>query len=163
MKKYCRTCASASKTQDGRDACARFKILINPNEDFCSQHVTKGQTGTCELCRVHLPFDQFYIWVTADESKNYIVCKNCLANIGSCNTCKYQTQCGFAADHSAPQVIMKTVRQGMMQMQTQVKNPTLVVKHCQKCRCSDDADPHVQDVYCFRDENGANCSKWEMR
>lgn len=162
MIKYCRTCASLSKTQGGRDACARFKILINPNEDFCSQHVTQGQTDSCDICKVHLPINQFYYFLNKDANKSYLLCNNCLNKINTCATCKYGKVCGFANDRSEPQMVMRTTNNGMMRMQTQVKNPNLVIKHCQKCRCSDGADPHIRDVVCFKDEQGVNCSKWEM-
>ena len=163
MIKYCKTCASLSKTQDGRDACARFKILINPNEDFCSQHVTKGQTEVCDICGTHLPIDQFYIWTNSDETKQSLICGNCLKAMNTCATCEFGNICGFKSDRSEPQIVMKTVNNGMMRMQTQVKNPNLVIKHCQRCTCSNGADPHIRDIVCFKDENGEGCKKWQMR
>ena len=163
MIKYCKTCASKSKTQDGRSACARFKILINPDEDFCSKHVTQGQTDVCDLCNIHLPMNQFCIWINPEGTNNYLICKNCYSKIYSCITCKYGNICGFSNDHSEPQMVMKTIRQGMMTMQTQVKNPNLVIKHCQKCHCSDGADPHIKDVTCFKEQDIGVCPKWEMR
>lgn len=163
MIKYCKNCASLSKTQDGRDACARFKILINPNEDFCSQHVTKGQTEVCDICKVHLPTNQLINWLSNDLSKSYWVCNNCLNSMNTCATCKRGNICGFKSDRSEPQMIMRTTSNGMMRMQTQVKNPHLVMKHCQKCACSDGADPSIRDICCFKDENGANCKRWEIK
>ena len=59
-------------------------------------------------------------------------------------------------DRSEPQVVMRTVRQGMMTMQTQVKNPNLVRKHCLNCVCS-----YGTQGDCCADQNGEGCKNWQ--
>jgi hypothetical protein len=112
----------------------------------------------CDLCHTPTKSNELSCWITARDDTEYIVCGNCLKIIGSCATCYYQNICGFKSDHSEPQIVMKTVQQGMMRMQTQVKNPNLIEKHCVNCRCSYDTQGS-----CQKDDNGVNCVNWKMR
>lgn len=94
-----------------------------------------------------------------DNEKSTLICPQCYGHIGTCVLCQYKAECGFQNDHSEPQIVMQTIRQGMMTMQTQVKNPNLVQKHCVNCRCS--YDNNNQPV-CMKEENGINCSRFNM-
>ena len=157
--KPCKTCQSLGAYNDGSPGCIKFKIKVNPEEDYCSWHETKGQAIICAICKREYPISELFYWINQDGSVGYQVCKNCLDKIGSCITCAYQNECGFANDHSEPQIVMQNVQKGFMTMQTQVKNPHLVQKHCVSCRCSyGNRDPE-----CMKDENGANCGHWVMR
>ena len=157
--KLCKTCANLGQFNDGSPGCIKFKIKVNPETDYCAWPVTKGQTEQCDLCHRQLPQTELFYWLNKDESQGYWVCQECLGTIGSCATCTYYYDCGFVNDHSEPQVVFQTQKKGFMTMQTQVKNPHLVQKHCISCRCSyGDQDPE-----CQRNENGINCGHWMMR
>lgn len=160
--KKCKTCSVLGAFSDGSPGCGKFQIKVNPEEDYCSWHTTIANIMNCSLCGKQVQAKELYYWISQDESRTYQICEQCLNIIGTCATCKYGNICNFRNDHSEPQVIMKTVQQGFMTMQTQVKNPKLIVKHCQKCHCSDGADPSIRDIICFKDEDNM-CAKWEMR
>ena len=157
----CKTCSNKAATQNGSPACAYHKCLINPEEDFCSWHASLNDSYTCPLCRMPKKSKDFYIYLFDD--KNVLICKDCSPHMNTCNICAYGQICGFMNDHSEPSYITKTVQQGMMMMQTQVKNPKLIVKHCQKCKCSDGADPSIKDVTCFKEQGGTICPNWQIR
>ncbi len=146
----CKTCASRGMTAQNQPACAKFKISINPEEDFCAWH-TSENTTSCAVCG---STEQLIIYETNDTVIPF--CPNCSALIGTCQTCKNKGQCDFQNDHSEPQVVMKTVRQGMMTMQTQVKNPKLVERHCKHCQCG------LPTGECLVENNGAGCKNWKM-
>ena len=86
----------------------------------------------------------------------YAFCNNCYQHYHTCNTCINQLICGFKNDHSEPQVVMKTVHQGFMTMQQQVKNPNLIAKHCTTCKCSWDREN------CHKDNNGICCPNYQL-
>ena len=156
----CSICANKSKTQDGRDACKFHKRLINLNKDFCSWFINQNDNITCPLCHKNKQSKDFLVYVFDD--KIVPICADCSQNVDGCGTCNYQNSCGLLNDHSEPPYITKTVQQGMMAMQTQIKNPRLVVKYCQKCKCSDGADPTVRDVVCFKEQGGTLCPHWQI-
>ena len=161
IKRYqCESCAHKAAFQDGSPACAFHKRAIDPNEDFCSWHTSSNDSISCPICGQTKRQNEFFIFPI--EDKNVIVCSKCAQYIGTCATCVRGNICPLANDHSAPQVIPQTVQQGNMIMTIQIKNPKLVVKHCQKCKCSDGSDPSIKDVVCFKDENGTLCSHWQI-
>ena len=147
--KPCKTCALRGATNTGTPACSKFKIPIENNG--CTWHTTN--TLTCELCGQ--PKDTVMIWQNDNTEK--LICTDCYNSIGSCHTCVNVNTCNFKNDHSEPQVVSKTIQQGFMTMQTQVKNPHLVEKHCSTCRCSD------VNNNCFKDDTGAGCPNWQLR
>jgi len=151
----CRTCANKGMAQDNTPACVKFKIKINPEEDFCAWHDNENIQG-CHICGStdNLIIDNI-------DNENYLFCKGHYNAIHSCQGCVNNNVCGFASDHSEPQVVMKTIRQGMMTMQTQIKNPNLIQKHCSKCQCSY-ADG--TDFACLKDlPNHLSCSNWQLQ
>ena len=150
---FCKTCAHKGTAQNGSPACALHKKIINPDEDFCSDHIDPKDSINCEWCGQPTPPDEIKIWIIDDKHK--FLCPHCSQMVNTCQTCAYGNDCGFANDHSMPQIVNQTVRQGGMIMQTQVKNPKLIEKHCLSCRCSCD-----DKGTCLRDENGANCGHW---
>lgn len=150
--KPCKTCALRGATNTGTPACSKFKIPIDDIENNgCTWHITN--IPTCEICGQ--PKDTVMIWQNDNTEK--LICTDCYNLIGSCRTCANANICNFKNDHSEPQVVSKTIQQGFMTMQTQVKNPHLVEKHCSTCRCSD------VNNNCFKDDNGANCTNWQLR
>ena len=153
-KKYlCKSCANQGATHDGSPACILHKKLINPDEDFCSDHIDRINNIACEWCGQIVTPKEISIWIFNDVNK--LLCPHCSQMVNTCQTCAYGNDCGFANDHSMPQIINQTIRQGFMTMQTQVKNPKLIEKHCLSCRCSCD-----NKGTCLRDEHGENCGHW---
>ncbi len=151
----CKTCGLRGTTNQGVDACAKFKIQINPEEDFCAWHENEN-TLSCCICGAtdNLIIEEI-------DGENYLFCSGHYNAIHSCQGCINNNVCALASDHSEPQVVMKTIRQGMMTMQTQVKNPNLVKKHCSVCHCS-----YVdgQEVACLKDSpDHLSCSNWQLQ
>ena len=154
IKTYlCKSCANLGATQDGSPACILHKKFIDPNEDFCSDHINITNNITCEWCGQMVTPKEINIWTFNDVNK--FLCPHCSQMVNTCQTCAYGNDCGFANDYSMPQMVNQTIRQGFMTMQTQVKNPKLIEKHCLSCRCSCD-----NKGTCLRDEHGANCGHW---
>lgn len=129
--KYCASCALRSTEQD---VCVRTNTPINPNEDFCSHHVT--EIKRCDLCgHPYVGPDVIY-----QEGENlYITCQRCMSRMGTCEVCQHGNQCDFQTNPAQiPHMIMQTVRQGPMTMQTQVKNPERIKITCEAgCPCWD--------------------------
>lgn len=150
----CQTCAQSRKTDRGQDACAKFKIIINPAVDFCSWHTDKN-AETCCICGAteNLIIEEL-------NNKPYIFCEGHLNALHTCQGCAETTHCAFKEDHSEPQVVAKTIRQGFATIQTQIKNPNLMAKHCATCICGrPTATP--DEFICLRDEE-VGCKDWRI-
>ena len=157
----CKTCAMKSHFQDGSPGCSKFKIHIVPEEDYCSWHETIQALATCDICKKQFSTKDLVICYINDI-KFCTICQECSSYMQTCRTCVHKNICGFANDTSEPPYVMRTIQQGMMTMQTQVKNPKLIIKHCQKCKCSDGADPSIRDIICFKEINGDGCPHWQI-
>ena len=149
----CSSCGLRGKTQDGQDACGLHKRLINPNSDGCTWH--QNSTGTCALCGGAIldnPLIQFL------DDQVIPLCQNCSSVFYSCATCINAQICGFKNDHSEPQIVTQRVQNGYMVMQQQVKNPTLVERHCSTCYCS-----YGETNICLKDSQGVSCPNWQFQ
>jgi hypothetical protein len=155
----CKSCANRTKTLDGQDKCNLHVCPIDINKDFCSWNTSQTGNFTCPICQKSKRSKEFYVYTF--ETKNLMVCEECVQHIGTCATCANQ-HCKLMDDNSEPHTVTRTIRQGAMIMQTQVTNPNLVVKHCQKCKCSNGVDPAIQDIVCFKGQNGSSCSNWQI-
>ena len=153
----CDSCAQCGTTNTGQPACAKHKIAVNPKKDGCTWHTNKGSTS-CVFCG-----DNQNLIIYSVNDVYYPVCAAHSQYMYKCQTCQHSDECSFAADHSAPQVIMKTVRQGMMTMQTQVRNPELVIKHCPTCKCGqfNQADQKSEPI-CLKETVG-ECPNWQVK
>ena len=149
--KKCRSCGLRGQFNDGTPGCSKFKIKVNPDEDFCSWHEAEN-INTCCICGT--PSKSLYLWLENDEY--HTICEKCFASIGKCPTCQYNNTCELMTDQSEPPYVMQTVQQGMMIMQTQVKNPSLVNRHCPSCRCS------YGSTNCIKDNKEATCNNWVL-
>ncbi len=111
----------------------------------------------CQFCKQNQPIKNIVITEIEDGTLLY-TCPQCYGLIHTCRTCEYVKTCNFLTDTSEPPIINQTVRQGPMIMQTQVKNPHLIDKHCISCRCSygDKGDCHREY------ETGINCSSYKF-
>ena len=150
----CKSCANQGTTNQGTPACAKFKIAINPEEDFCAWHENQNAMG-CLFCG-----STENVVLEEIDGKYYSFCANHHTAFHSCQGCTYNNVCGFKSDHSEPQMVTKTIRQGGMIMQTQGKNPKLVQKHCQTCRCSM-VLPEGGDPFCLKEDAEAACLNWQ--
>lgn len=151
----CKTCAYRGTAQNGSPACSLHKKIVNPDIDFCSDHLNAAYAIPCQICQKNVKPSDLLIYQFGNS--NLCICAQCAEHIGTCTTCINQNHCSFQTDRSEPHVVMRTVRQGMMTMQTQVKNPNLVQKHCMNCQCS-----YGQERDCLKDENGGNCANWQI-
>jgi hypothetical protein len=113
----------------------------------------------CQICnRLFWPKEMV---ITDIEDKIIITCPQCYGYINTCATCEYGKKCNFQEDHSEPQVVNRTIRQGFATVMTQMKNPNLIEKHCLNCRCGnyETADKGM----CLREDNkGINCSHYKI-
>lgn len=138
--------------QGGIPACSKFKIQINPEEDYCSWHENK-EAAKCAYCDSTESLILHYI----NDDDYILTCPTHSQYMYTCATCKYVDECGFNNDTSGePKVVSQRIQQGFMVIQQQVKNPNLIARHCSVCRCS------IKDSNntCLKDSNGVGCANW---
>lgn len=92
----------------------------------------------CEFCGREVPSNQIVVDVDSTE-RVHLVCTECIQYWDTCPTCVNGMHCAFDEDQSGiPKAVMKTVQQGNMVMQAQVRNPELIEKTCKTCPCFDE-------------------------
>ena len=155
--KPCKTCGHRGVARDGSPACLEHqKIITNIEEEGCTWHFDESVLTQCDLC--HKKVQQILLY-QIDDNKDYCLCTDCANKLYTCHTCAYLNDCGFANDHTMPAYVMQQVQQGFMTMQTQVKNPAMIEKHCISCRCSID-----DKGTCAKETNaGQECTHWALR
>lgn len=144
MIKKCRSCGLADLAQN---VCQMFRMLINPDEDYCSKHQEKEVIKICDVCgRVIIGHST--ILYGKDESIK-LLCDNCYTAVGTCALCENARYCAFEQDPSQiPMMIQKQVRQGNTTTVFPVKNPERVKETCEKkCNC------YSKDLQCLREFN----------
>ena len=151
LKKFCKSCVILDKEHN---ACGLSNLIVDPEKDSCTQHRT--EFTYCDMCRSPI-IGGSYVEVVGDKVFQY--CGRCNAAIGTCATCKEVVDCRFETDTSChlPKVVMKTIRQGNMMAQTQVKNEERVKIVCPSCNCWDE-----ENGGCLR-EFSVGCSKFYRR
>ena len=143
----CKTCSRQGQTNDGKPACSKFNIIINPETDFCAWHDEKDGV-TCQFC------DKTDNLIVETINNNiYTFCQEHYTAFHQCQGCTHFNICPLSQDKSEPQVVTKTIRQGGMLIQTQVKNPNLMKKHCSNCCC-------FSNEVCVKDSS-IGCPKWQ--
>lgn len=121
-------------------------------------------TEPCDFCGTIVPTKSLVV-IEINESKNIHTCPNCYNLIGTCRTCKHILRCGFEEDITEPHQVQKTIRQGPMIMNTIIKNPNLIEKHCSSCYCSNNNwNGNENGGYICQRENeiGMNCANYEF-
>lgn len=132
MIKYCRTCCLRNEAQK---ACQLTGVPIDLDTDFCSKHMEEPRT--CSLCGGVLIGETFLVETAEGEWNEY--CARCNALFNTCQMCPKFQVCEFLTNPDPmPKVVMKTVRQGNMVMQMQVKNEERAQKFCPSCGCWDE-------------------------
>ena len=129
LKMYCATCCYRAKQQN---ICMLSKMPINPEEDYCSKY--QKEFTYCDYCG-NAMVAPIYIEVR-DNGDVYQYCSRCKELRSTCQLCSRVQSCEFMTNPDPmPHVVTKTVRQGNMVMQTQVKNEERVKKFCHGCSC----------------------------
>lgn len=110
----------------------------------------------CQICNQEIPTKALII---SEYDNNYIfTCAKCYGYLNHCSTCIYGDKCGFKTDYSEPQIVNRVISQGGMRIQTQVRNPNLIEKHCISCRCSYDDKGNCNKEH----DNGYHCSHYSI-
>ena len=149
---YCRNCGYLLS----KGVCQLNGQRVNPNEDFCSKHQEIFVVADCAVCGKPICNVNLLLDVQEDGSVRYIHLE-CGKALGTCRTCANVATCEFETNPDPmPKVVMQTVRQGNMVMQTQVKNPSRIEKFCHNCQCFN------PDFGCFK-ENGCCDGKWKEK
>lgn len=148
------TCKSCGyRRQD--NVCVLDGRPVNPEESYCDMHCRHPYT--CDLCG-NLLSPGVKGELTPLPDGTYIrLCQACSEQYYMCSTCK-NDQCNFnrlAQTSGIPPMVQQIVRQGPMQMITQVRNPELVKQACTNCPC-------FKNGKCQQEAHGT-CSKWELR
>lgn len=87
----------------------------------------------CKLCGKQVEGAQLCYSVDLEE----VFCNNCIYLLGGCYSCGNVVSCAFEQDPSPlPKIVVQTVQQGNMTMQTQIRNPEREAITCKtKCPC----------------------------
>jgi hypothetical protein len=121
--------------------------------DYCSKHA--DEIILCDICGNPLLGSTYVEYDGDGELRQY--CERCHQAFQTCQLCPSFQKCEYMTNPDPmPKVVMKTVRQGHMQMQTQVMNPDRVNKFCLVCGCYD------KELGCKRQLNVACDKKTEF-
>ena len=142
---YCNTCACFNKN---KNICGLSGIPMEGDKDYCSKHT--DTILRCEVCGNMMLVPGSIIEIDS-EGKSHQFCPRCRELLKTCQTCS--ALCEFETNPDPmPKVVVKTVRQGNIQMQTQIRNPDRESKFCHSCGCYD------EELGCKRQFNVA-CDK----
>jgi hypothetical protein len=145
MMKYCKTCAYFD---ENKNMCALSGLFMDGEKDYCSKHA--DVLLHCDVCG-NIMLTSGSILEIDSNGECHQFCARCAELLKTCQACS--APCEFETNPDPmPKVVMKTVRQGNMQMQTQIMNPERVEKFCPSCGCYD------QEVGCKRQFN-VGCDK----
>lgn len=141
-REKCNTCILSDKN---KKVCHLNGTPIDLDNDDCSKH-TKT-LNYCEICRSPvLPTGSILTY--DDEERVHLICVNCHKLLSTCQACKKFENCEFENNPDPmPKSVMKTVRQGNMQMQAAVRNEERVKKFCPTCECWD------EEIGCLKEFN----------
>ena len=146
---HCNTCGLHDPSQN---ICLLYKHQVDPNEDFCSKH---KQVHRCERCNT-ITLTPI---IEMEGDIVHLLCVQCASERSTCSFCSHNNGCSFENDPSPlPKVVMQTMQQGSMYMQTQVRNPERIRETCQKnCECFDTENG------CLRQNNYCNKHSFSWR
>lgn len=146
---YIRDCAHCALPQLNGGICPVFRTKPKVNEAGCPMY--KETIEYCEICGQPITA-RMAIDITND--KTHCLCDNCLAQSGTCASCKMRETCEFETNPSTiPKVVQQRVQQGPMTSIIQIKNPTRIDMFCKSCKC------FSEEFSCLK-ENSC-CGKWE--
>lgn len=147
MTKYCNTCGFKDEQ---RSLCLVYNRQIDLDKDFCSLH--QEEPTKCDICGNLMLKDGAIIDIT-EENNSLIYCGKCHQLMRTCQLCCNYEKCEFETNPSPiPKVVVKTIQQGNMTVQIEVKNEERIKLLCVECPCYDGA------LGCKKDFN-ASCEK----
>lgn len=147
-------CGKCAIWQLNNGACSYFKEKIPADHQACPKFTQ--DIFRCESCGKYIRFPTVSTG-TEEDSKTLILCESCANHIGECGTCINFKRCKFQnSPTTEPLFIQKTIRQGNMTMQTQVKNPDRIAKTCYHCACW-----NTTEEYCNK-ETCNTCGKYKI-
>lgn len=94
----------------------------------------------CTVCGREIPRGIMSILYQEEENAEWaLLCPECDARLYTCATCKMGYEpCRFeliGPSTGLPPIVQQVMRNGNMQMITQIKNPEIVAKACPECPC----------------------------
>jgi hypothetical protein len=128
-----RKCATCILCEKQNKVCRLSGARVNPDMDGCPKHTT--ELKKCEICGGNvLPRDTI---IEIDEKEQvHEYCPNCLQLLKSCQSCPRARVCPFETDpNPMPKVVVQTIQQGNMTVQTQVRNEERERLFCHNCEC----------------------------
>ena len=113
-----------------------------------------GELNKCGVCGQVIA-GQTLRFFEATDGTFKLLCDNCKNALGTCRTCTKSTTCDFETNPSPiPKAVIKSIQQGSMITQIQIKNPSRIDISCRvNCEC------FSEEFGCLR-ENGT-CGKYE--
>lgn len=113
--------------------CPVFQKPMERDEPGCPLFQT--DVTLCELCdQPVIPTANAILYLT--EGGYHSLCGGCVQKVNTCVGCKKSASCAFENDPRPDKYVLRTVRQGNTQIQTQVLNPEIVRDTCQNgCGC----------------------------
>ena len=152
----CNTCGYCDKN---KQICLFYNIQVNIDKDFCSKHI--AEPIRCEICQSLMTTKGSFL-EQDNEDNWHMYCGRCKTLLSTCQTCKKVAVCPFETDpNPMPKVVMKTVQNGNMIMQTQVRNEERIKLFCLSCDCWDSEENQC------RKELNIECNKkignWNSR
>jgi len=143
VKKNCKTCGNLASMHPKGWACRRLSNgnyihEVDPEIDYCSKHTNGIQPLVCDACGQSGLIDYICSWKD-DFADMKILCPSCYSKTNTCYMCRSAQTCDFETNPiPIPPIVTKTIRQGPMVMQTQIRNPDRVAETCAKnCSCYD--------------------------
>lgn len=133
--------------------CMLTRLPIGLKDKACA-NFTK-ELFLCEICNQQMAKPGIMV---ETEQDFMMLCSNCSQKVGFCYTCECEHLCPFEQDPSTiPKMIQKQVRQGNMQMITQVPNPERIKITCETdCKCYD------KEIGCLKKKSQC-CWNWKFR
>ena len=113
--------------------CPVFQKPMEWDEPGCPMF--EQEITTCELCgQPVVPAGTAILYSAGNDYHS--LCGGCSKKISTCVGCKKSTSCAFENDPRPDKYIIRTIRQGNAQIQTQVLNPNIIRDTCQNgCGC----------------------------
>lgn len=150
MIKKCKSCGFLDLAQN---ICQLFRIIMNPEEDYCSKHQERSEIKFCEACGNPIVGKSILI---PDGDTYHELCFSCDAALYTCAFCKNNKGCDFETNPSPlPKQVQRQFRQGNMITVTTVMNPERIEITCKKnCSC------FSPDFGCMK-QNDCDCNRME--
>lgn len=154
IKKFCRTCALVDPESY---VCQMNRRKVDLDKDFCSKYVEPSELGECAYC------GQLFMrpgYLEQLEDGSFIeFCHSCQEKFGTCAMCSHLSKCQLADERVRPDLpvmVIKTIQQGNMRMQTQIVNPARIDAICKaECECWDGEGCARRDFGC--------CAKYNQK